>query len=91
MLNKLKRIFKKEEEVKPPPNNEQYQQWLTFKDAGITQVQLLSSRDKQVCSACLDEDGKIYPVTESFSDMPLPHKDCKNEVCRCCYFAMILD
>lgn len=87
MFDKLKGFFKKEEST-APVNSEHYQKLVEYKNAGITRVETMSWRDGKVCSVCIDADGNKYPITDNLNDMPLPHKNCKNESCRCHYIPL---
>ena len=48
-------------------------------------VQILSQRDEDVCDRCFGRDGTFYFLDEALKYEPLPHEDCKGEICRCTY------
>jgi len=48
-------------------------------------VQILSMRDQDVCEPCFSADGDRYIIEKAIKELPLPHPDCENDVCRCTY------
>ena len=56
-----------------------------LQDSGVWGVKVLSERDDQVCEACREADGTIYPIEDALETKPLPHPACTNDECRCVY------
>lgn len=71
------------------PTKEKFSKELSlFKSAGVKKIRLMSQRDGNVCNACLNDDGKEILLEDALKNAPLPHPQCENEYCRCCFFPM---
>lgn len=69
---------------------------LNFKELKIEKAEISSARDEHVCKYCSSLEGKILPIDEALSTMPIPGKCTHKEwisrkmiTCRCLYLPVI--
>lgn len=61
------------------------------KGLGAYGVMVMSRRDRETCSPCLNHDGEQYTIRDAHRHSPLPHRDCENDECRCRYMPILND
>lgn len=69
---------------------------LNYKKSGVcTGVEIIAvtnSPENNSCDACLQLDGKIFPIEEALLKNPLPVKNCNHKYgCRCTYGPVVDD
>lgn len=59
---------------------------LMYRRSGrVDAVSILSARDTEMCELCFAADGTCYTIGEAVEQLPLPHPECQNDICRCNY------